>query len=63
MEPSDAVRVKGGEGSGDNSLASVVGVGFHGSSSRWMAGPKDQSQPAFMQQMVEFFQSIGRAAP
>ncbi|KAL5766828.1 hypothetical protein ACOSP7_017445 [Xanthoceras sorbifolium] len=52
------------EGSGDRpeSPASVAGGVSKESVSPRVAGPEVQGQPAFMQQMAEFFQNVARAA-
>ncbi|KAL5751961.1 hypothetical protein ACOSP7_022134 [Xanthoceras sorbifolium] len=52
------------EGSGDRpeSPASVAGRASRESVSPRTAGPKVQGQPAFMQQIAEFFQNVARAA-
>ncbi|KAL5797318.1 hypothetical protein ACOSQ2_002138 [Xanthoceras sorbifolium] len=53
------------EGSGDRpeSPTSVAGGVSSQSVSPRAAGPEVQGQPAFMQQMAEFFQNVARAAP
>ncbi|KAL5808154.1 hypothetical protein ACOSQ3_028845 [Xanthoceras sorbifolium] len=53
------------EGSDDRpeSPASVVGEVYRESVSPRVVGPEVQGQPAFMQQMAEFFQNVARAAP
>ncbi|KAL5843517.1 hypothetical protein ACOSQ4_009475 [Xanthoceras sorbifolium] len=53
------------EGSSDRpgSPASVAGGASRESVSPRAAGPEVQGQPAFMQQMAEFFQNVARAAP
>ncbi|KAL5818559.1 hypothetical protein ACOSQ4_022401 [Xanthoceras sorbifolium] len=53
------------EGSGDRpeSPPSVARGSSRESVSPRAAGPEVQGQPAFMQQMAEFFQNVARAAP
>ncbi|KAL5851872.1 hypothetical protein ACOSQ3_006990 [Xanthoceras sorbifolium] len=58
MEPSE-----GGDRNRPGSPASVAGGASGESVSPRMVGPEAQGQPAYMQQMVEFFQNVARAAP
>ncbi|KAL5754379.1 hypothetical protein ACOSP7_022599 [Xanthoceras sorbifolium] len=52
-----------GSGNRSESPASVAGGVSGESISPRAAGPEVQGQPAFMQQMAEFFQNVARAAP